>query len=119
MAYVDGYVLVVPSRSLAAYRRLAMRTAGIWRAHGALAVRECVLEDAAVPGCVQPFTRLLRLKRGELALFSYIVFRSRAHRDRVNAKAFADPRLLSAMQGRMPFDMKRMAYGGFTPIVDL
>ncbi|MGH9361009.1 MAG: DUF1428 domain-containing protein [Thermoanaerobaculia bacterium] len=117
--YVDGYVLPVPKSKLEAYRRLARKAGRIWREHGALEFRECVGEDLKVKGLV-PFTRLVKAKPGETVFFSWIVFKSRADRDRVNAKVMKDPRI--AKMGppeSMPFDSKRMAYGGFEFFVAL
>jgi len=90
--YVDGYVAPVPKRKIAAYRRIAQRAGKIWREHGALEFRECVGDDLAVKGLV-PFPRLARAKPGETVLFSWVVYRSRAHRDRVNKKVMKDPRM--------------------------
>lgn len=115
MAYVDGFVLAVPKRKLAAYRRLARLGGKVWREHGALEFHECVGDDLAIKGVVS-FSRLAKAKPGETVMFSWITFRSRAHRDRVNAKVMADPRL-TRQAGPMPFDMKRMAYGGFKTLV--
>ena len=120
MRYVDGYVLPIPKKNLSAYRRMAQKAAGIWREHGALEYRECVGDDlevkaAAAFGAV-PFPRNLKLKRGEAVVFSWVVFKSRAHRDRVNAKVMSDPRL-AKMPKPMPFDVKRMVYGGFKVLV--
>lgn len=117
MAYVDGFVLPVPKKNLAAYRNMARKAGRIWLEHGALEYRECVGDDLAVKMGL-PFTRLVRSKRGETVIFSWIAYKSRAHRDAVNAKVMKDPRL-AAMPKQMPFDMKRMAYGGFETIVDL
>ena len=119
MRYVDGYVLPVPRKNLEAYRRIA-RTAGkVWKDHGALEYRECAGEDLAVKWGVS-FPRLMKIKRGETVVFSWIVFKSRAHRDRVNARVMKDARLAKMMdQKAMPFDLKRMVYGGFTILVDL
>ena len=117
--YVDGYVVPVPKKNLEAYRRMSLKAGKVWREHGALEYRECAGDDLAVKFGVS-FTRLLKLKRGETAVFSWIVFKSRAHRDRVNAKVMKDPRLASMMDPKaMPFDAKRMVYGGFKTIVDL
>jgi uncharacterized protein YbaA (DUF1428 family) len=117
--YVDGYVLPVPRKNLPAYRRMAQRAGKVWREHGALEFRECAGEDLAVKWGV-PFTRQMKLKPGETAVFSWIVFKSRAHRDRVNAKVMQDPRLAKMMdEAAMPFDSKRMVYGGFDVMVDL
>jgi uncharacterized protein YbaA (DUF1428 family) len=117
MAYVDGFVLPVPRKNLSAYRRMAQKAGPIWIEHGALEYRECVGEDLDVK-MGRPFPRQLRLKRGETVVFSWIVYRSRADRDRVNAKVMEDPRITS-MPGEMPFDMRRMLYGGFETLVDL
>ena len=117
MRYADGFVLVVPKKNVAAYMRMAKRAGRIWREHGALEYCECAGDDLKPPMGV-PFPRLARVKRGETVVFSWIVYRSRAHRDRVNAKVMADPRM-QKMSGPMPFDPKRMAYGGFTIGVDL
>jgi uncharacterized protein YbaA (DUF1428 family) len=120
MRYVDGFVLAVPKKNLRSYRSMAQKAGKVWRGHGALQFRECAADDLAVKMGV-PFTRLLKLKRGETALFSFIVFKSRAHRDKVNAKVMKDPRLAKMMSPKapMPFDIKRMSYGGFKTIVDL
>ena len=116
MRYVDGYVLPVPKRNLAAYRRLARKAGKIWREHGALEFRECVGEDLDVKWGTT-FPRLIGAKRGETVIFSWIVFKSRAHRDKVNAKVMADPRLNMDPRS-MPFDSERMAFGGFQLIVE-
>jgi uncharacterized protein YbaA (DUF1428 family) len=117
--YVDGFVVPVPKRNVDAYRRLARKAGKIWREHGALEYRECLGDDVKV-GKVTSFPRSVKLKRGEVVAFSWIVFKSRAHRDRVNAKVMNDPRLADMMDSKaMPFDGKRMIYGGFNAIVDL
>ena len=119
MPYVDGFVVPVPKRNLKAYRRLSIQSGKLWREHGALDYWECVADDVK-PGKVTSFPQSVKLKPGETVLFSWIVYKSRAHRDRVNAKVMKDPRLAKMMEpGAMPFDMKRMAYGGFRAIVDL
>jgi uncharacterized protein YbaA (DUF1428 family) len=115
--YVDGYVLPVPKKNLEAYRRLARKAGRIWREHGALEFRECVGDDLNVKMGV-PFPRRIRLKPGETVLFSWIMFTSRAHRDRVNAKVMRDERLSKMDPEAMPFDCKRMVYGGFNVLVD-
>jgi uncharacterized protein YbaA (DUF1428 family) len=117
MKYVDGYVLAIPKKNLPAYRRMAQKGGEVWKDHGALDYKECVGEDLKTKWGV-PFTRLLKLKRGETVIFSFVVYKSRAQRDRVNAKVMEDPRL-AQFQGAMPFDMKRMFYGGFKTLVDL
>ena len=119
MQYVDGFIVPVPKKQLDAYRRLAQKAGKIWREHGALDYRECVAEDVKV-GKLTSFPRSVKLKAGETVIFSWIVYRSRAHRDRVNAKVMKDPRLAGMMNPQaMPFDGKRMIYGGFTTLVDL
>jgi uncharacterized protein YbaA (DUF1428 family) len=117
MAYVDGYVLPVPKKHLGTYRRLAQVAGKIWREHGALEYRECVGEDLDVK-MLLPFPRAMKIKRGETVIFSWIVFKSRAQRDRVNAKVMKDPRIAASMKNTpMPFDSKRMMYGGFDVLV--
>ena len=118
MNYVDGYVLPVPKKNLPAYRRIAQKAAKIWREHGALDYRECAGDDLKVKWGV-PFPRMLKTKPGETVVFSWILFKSRAHRDRVNARVMADKRLAECMDASsMPFDCKRMLYGGFKTIVE-
>jgi uncharacterized protein YbaA (DUF1428 family) len=118
MPYADGFVLAIPKRQVQNYRRIARRAGRIWRDHGALEYRECVGDDLKT-GMGVPFPRLAKAKPGETVCFSWIVYRSRAHRDRVNARVMKDPRMAKMMNLPMPFDMKRMAYGGFKVIVDL
>jgi uncharacterized protein YbaA (DUF1428 family) len=118
MPYVDGFVLPVPKKNVEAYRRMARKAGKIWREHGALEYRECVGDDIKVKMGV-PFSRLARLKRGETVFFSWIVYKSRAHRDRVNARVMQDARIAAMMDElAMPFDVKRMAYGGFKVVVE-
>jgi uncharacterized protein YbaA (DUF1428 family) len=120
MAYVDGFLLPVAKRKVEAYRRMSQKAGKVWREHGALEYRECVGDDLKVKG-MTPFPRRVKLKPGETVVFSWIVYKSRAHRDRVNAKVMKDPRLAKMMEDpdAMPFDVKRMAYGGFKVLVDL
>lgn len=114
--YVDGFVLPVPKKNLAAYRRMAQKAARVWRDHGALQYAECVGDDLNVK-CGMPFPRGIKIKPGETVFFSYIVYKSRAHRDRVNAKVMKDPRLQTMCDPKkMPFDFKRMLYGGFKTV---
>ena len=118
MKYIDGFVLAVPKKNLKAYARMAQQAGKVWREHGALEYRECVGDDLAVKMGV-PFPRLAKAKPGETVCFSYIVYKSRAHRDRVNAKVMKDPRLATMCDSKnMPFDIKRMAYGGFATLVE-
>jgi uncharacterized protein YbaA (DUF1428 family) len=118
LRYVDGFVLPVPKRHLQAYRRVARQAGRVWRQHGALEYRECVGDDLNVKKVV-PFPRSVRAKAGETVVLSWIVFKSRAHRDRVNARVMKDPRIAKMMEPKMmPFDHKRMVYGGFKILVD-
>jgi uncharacterized protein YbaA (DUF1428 family) len=118
MRYVDGFVLPVPKRKLAAYRRMAAKAGKVWRDHGALEFYECVADDVK-PGKATSFPQSVKLKRGETVFFSYIVYKSRKHRDRVNAKVMKDPRIKAMGDFKdMPFDAKRMIYGGFKVFVD-
>jgi uncharacterized protein YbaA (DUF1428 family) len=118
MKYVDGFVLPVPRRKLQAYRRMARKAGKVWREHGALEFRECVADDVK-PGKRTSFPQSVKLKRGETVFFSFIVFKSRADRDRVNAKVMKDPRITGMGDVKdMPFDAKRMIYGGFKVLVD-
>jgi uncharacterized protein YbaA (DUF1428 family) len=116
--YVDGFVLPVPRENLAAYRKLAKLAGKVWREHGALEYIECV-EDDVKPGKTTSFPQAVKLKPGEVVVFSWIVYTSRRHRDAVNAKVMKDPRLAPMMDPKaMPFDAKRMFWGGFKPIVE-
>ena len=118
MRYIDGFVLPVPKKNLTAYRRLAERSGKIWREHGALEYRECVGDDLLVKMGL-PFPRLAKVKKNETVVFAWIVYRSRAHRDRVNAKVMKDPRIHALCDPKdMPFDCKRMTYGGFKVMVE-
>ncbi|WP_269789928.1 DUF1428 domain-containing protein [Stenotrophomonas sp. Iso1] len=118
MSYVDGFVLPVPQERLAEYRRMARKAGAVWKDHGALAYLEAVADDVK-PGKHTSFPQAVKLKENEVVVFAYIVYRSRAHRDRVNAKAMADPRLAGMDAKTMPFDGKRMFWGGFKPFLDL
>ena len=115
--YVDGFVVPVPKANLAAYRAMARKAGKIWLEHGAQDYVECV-EDDVKPGKHTSFPQAVKLKAGEVVVFSWIVYASRAQRDRINAKVMKDPRLASMMDPKsMPFDGKRMFWGGFKPIV--
>ncbi len=117
MQYVDGFVLCVPTKNLPAYKRMAKFGQRLWRDHGAVDYRECVGDDLDVKFGV-PFPKMMKPKAGETVVFSWIVFKSRAHRDRVNAKVMKDPRMAKFMEPKtMPFDCKRMVYGGFKVLV--
>lgn len=117
MSYVDGFVLCVPKKKLGAYKKLADLAGKVWKKYGALAYLECVLDDPALK-CGRPFTKLARPKPGETVLFSYIVYKSRSHRDAVNKKVMADTRMRTFMNDPMPFDVERMSYGGFKAFVE-
>lgn len=117
--YVDGFVIPIPKRNLAKYRRIARRAGEIWMEYGAVEYLECVGDDLDIKGVIS-FKKLARLKRGETALFSFIVYRSKADRDKVNGRVMKDPRIATMMTDQdSPIDMKRMSYGGFRAIVDL
>jgi uncharacterized protein YbaA (DUF1428 family) len=117
-SYVDGFVLAIPKRNLAAYRQMAKKAGKVWRDHGALEYRECIGDDLNTKWGIN-FPRLIKVKPGETVAFSWIVFKSRSDRNRVNAKVMKDPRLASMMNEKsMPFDMKRMSYGGFKILVE-
>jgi uncharacterized protein YbaA (DUF1428 family) len=119
MSYVDGFVVPVPKKKLAAYRRMAAKAGKIWREHGALEFRESMADDVKW-GKRTSFPRSVKQKTGETVMFSYIVYKSRAARDRVNAKVMKDKRLAKMMDPKaMPFDGKRMIWGGFRTVVDL
>jgi len=117
-AYVDGFLLSLPKRKIPVYRRISRRAGKIWREYGALEYRECVGDDLKTK-MGRPFAKAASVKSGETVVFSWIVYRSRADRDRVNRKVMKDPRMLKMMKEPMPFDVKRMSFGGFRVIVDL
>jgi uncharacterized protein YbaA (DUF1428 family) len=118
MHYVDGFVLPVPKKNLATYRRLAQKAGKLWREHGALDYKECAGDDLNTKMGV-PFTKSAKAKSGETVVFAYILFKSRKHRDQVNAKVMKDPRIKGMCDEKsMPFDVKRMVYGGFNVLVD-
>ena len=117
--YVDGFILPIPKKNIEAYRRMARKAGKVWREHGALEYRECIADDVK-PGKWTSFPQSVKLKPDEVVWFSYIVYKSRTHRDRVNAKVMKDPRLASMMNPKsMPFDGKRMIFGGFNVAVSL
>ncbi len=119
MSYVDGFVLPVPKKNLAAYRRMATKAGKVWRDHGALEYRECVADDVQ-PGKHTSFPQGVKLKANEVVVFAWIVYKSSAQRDRINKKVMADPRLKDMMDPKaMPFDGKRMFWGGFKTFVEL
>ena len=119
MRYVDGFVLPVPEENLKVYRSIAQKAGKIWKEHGALQYVEGVGDDLE-NNWGASFPKTIKVKPGEVPLFSFIVYKSRAHRDQVNKKVMADPRMNKIMQGGpMPFEVKRMAYGGFKVLVDM
>ena len=119
MQYVDGFIVAVPKKNLKAYQALARKAGKVWKEYGALEYRECVAEDVKV-GKLTSFPRSVKLKPGETVIFSWITYKSRKHRDSVNAKVMKDPRLANMMDPKaMPFDAKRMIYGGFDTIVTM
>jgi uncharacterized protein YbaA (DUF1428 family) len=117
MSYVDGFVLVVPTKNLVAYRKMAKLGGKVWREHGALDYVECVGDELEVPdGCGVPFTQLLKLKKDESVVFAWILYKSKADRNRVNKLVMSDPRMKPPK--KMPFDIKRMTWGGLKTIVE-
>ena len=118
MQYVDGFIVPVPKKKLQAYRRMAKTAGKVWRDHGALEFRECVADDVQV-GKRTSFPRSVKLKRGETVILSYIVYKSRKHRDQVNTKVMNDPRFAKMTDPKqMPFDGKRLIFGGFKVLLD-
>ena len=117
MAYADGFVIVVSKKKIAEYKAVARKAGKVWRDHGCLDYKECVGEDIKTSFGV-PFPKLAKTKPNETVVFSWILYKSRKHRDAVNAKVMADPRMAKMMKEPMPFDMKRFSHGGFTVIVD-
>ncbi len=119
MAYVDGFVLPLPKKNLAAYKAMAKKASKVWKDHGALEYCEAIGQDMSATFCM-PFTKMAKCKPSETVVFAWIVYKSKAHRDAVNKKVMADPRMnqMIAPGQKMPFDCKKMAYGGFTVIVE-
>src|SRR5262245_32005036 len=118
MRYVDGFVIAAPKKNVQAYLQMSRKAGKVWKEHGALQYLECVGGDLNMKWGL-PFPRLTKLKRGETVIFSWILYKSRQHRDRVNAKVMKDPRLAKMMDpAKMPFNMKRMSYGGFKAMID-
>lgn len=117
MSYVDGFVLAVPKDKIPDYKKIATKAGKVWLEHGAISYVECVGDDVP-PGKITSFDKAVKLKDGEVVLFSWIVYKSRAHRDAVMKKVMADPRIKMDMS-KMPFDTKRMIFGGFKPIIEM
>lgn len=119
MAYVDGFLIPMPKKNLRAYRAMAEKAGKIWKEYGAIEYRECVGDDLKSEWGM-PFPKAAKAKAGETVVFSWIIYKSRKHRDAVNKKIMADPRIAAMMQDKKPpFDVKRMCYGGFNIIVDM
>ncbi len=118
MAYIDGFVIPLPKKRIKDYQKMSKAAGKIWMKYGALEYRECVGEDLKTT-MGKSFPKLAKTKPGETVMFSWIVYRSRKHRDAVNAKVMKDKRIAAMMNGDHPFDPKRMSYGGFDVIVDL
>lgn len=117
--YIDGFVVPVPKKNVDAYRRMARKAGKVWREYGALEYIECLADDVK-PGKVTSFPQSVKLKAGETVVFSWIVYKSRKHRDKVNAKVMKDPRLAAMMDPKkLPFDGKRMFWGGFKTLIEL
>jgi alkaline phosphatase len=119
--YVDGFVLVIPKKNAAAYKKMAAEGSRIWKKHGALDYKECVIDDASPPMVTLTFPKLAKAKPSEEVWFSFITYKSRAHRDRVNAKVMAEMQKQAEKEKSrpMPFDMKKMSFGGFKVVVDI
>ncbi len=118
MRYIDGFLMLVKKKNLKAYVALARKAGKVWKEHGALDYHECAGDDLVSP-CGIPFDKRAGAKRGDAVVFSWITYKSRAHRDRVNAKVIADPRLAKMIAGKQPFDMAHMSHGGFSVLVDM
>lgn len=117
--YIDGFVIPVPKAKLAAYFRMAKKASKIWKEFGALDYKECVGDDLDIKFCL-PFPKGIKSKPGETVVFSYIVYKSKAQRDSVNKKIMKDPRIAAMCDPKdMPFDAKRMLYGGFKAVVEI
>ena len=118
MPYVDGFVLPVPKKKVEAYKRMAKKAGKVWREHGAIEFKECIADDVPM-GKLTSFPRSVKRKPNETVIFSYIVYKSRAHRDRVMAKVMQDKRIADMMNIKdVPFDAKRMIHGGFKVLVE-
>jgi uncharacterized protein YbaA (DUF1428 family) len=116
--YIDGFLVPVPKKNLAAYKKMSKKMGKVWMEHGALQMRECVADDVK-PGKVTSFPQAVKLKKNEVVIFSYIIYKSRKDRDRINKKAMKDPRLADMMDPKaLPFDGMRMIFGGFKLLVE-
>jgi uncharacterized protein YbaA (DUF1428 family) len=119
MSYADGFLIVVPSKNIEAYRKMSEKAGKVWIEYGALDYKECVAEDMNAEGMTSTFPQTLGTKKNETVIFSWILYKNRKHRDAVLKQVMADPRITASMQDKMPFDPTRMLYGGFEAIVDL
>ena len=115
MSYVDGFIVPLKTENVADYKKMSKKAGKIWREHGALDYRECALDDA-IPHCGVPFGKIAKAKEGETVIFAWILYKSKAHRNQVNKAVMADPRMDSSTNP-MPFDGKRMIYGGFQMVM--
>jgi len=115
--YVDGFIVPIPAKNVEAYRKVARKAGKVWMEYGALEYVECVADDVK-PGKLTSFPQSVKLKADEVVAFSWIVYKSRKHRDTVNAKVMADPRIAAMDPKTMPFDARRMIFGGFKSIVE-
>lgn len=115
--YVDGFVVPIPKKNVPAYQRIAKIASKVWKEHGALEYRECAGDDMKIKGVVS-FLKQMKCKPNETVIFAWITYKSRAHRDKVNAKVMKDPRLIKMMNDKPPFDYRKMLYGGFKTIVE-
>ena len=118
MAYVDGFVLPVPKTNLVAYKAMARKAGKVWMKHGALSYTECVADDVK-PGKLTSFPQAVKLKKNETVIFAFVTYKSRRHRDQVNKLVFADPLMRNMEMNKLPFDGKRMFWGGFKAFTDL
>ncbi|HEY7370072.1 MAG TPA: DUF1428 domain-containing protein [Thermoanaerobaculia bacterium] len=116
--YVDGFVLPVPKKHFAAYKKMATLASKVWKQHGAVDYLESVGDDLKI-GMGTPFPRAARARKGETVVFSWILYKSKAHRNAVNKKVMKDPRIAAMMNEKMPFDVKRMVMGGFRVFVEI
>lgn len=115
--YVDGFLIPIPKKNIGAYRRMAEEAGRVWKKHGAVEYVECTGDDLRIKMGIS-FSRRAKVKPGETVLFSWITYKSKAHRDRVNARVMKDPAIKAMMGSKMPFNPRRMTYGGFRVLVD-
>lgn len=119
MKYIDGFLIPVPKKNIDAYKAISKKAGKVWKEYGALEYRECMSNDIDVKGMAS-FSKAAKAKEGDVVVFSWIAYKSKAHRDKVNKKVMADPRLMAMCDPKnTPFDVKKMCYGGFEVVVDL